>query len=417
MKTFDYSAPVTETSPAAGVPSGPVPRRFVFLIAAMGSIGPFAIDTYLPALPAIGRDLAASPVAVQQTLSIYLLAFAAMTLWHGALSDALGRRRVLLVGFAVFALASVGAALAGSIEALWAWRALQGAVGGAGLAISRAVARDVAQGADAQRLMSQSTMVFALAPAIAPMIGGVLEAWFGWRAVFAFLALMASALFLAVWRWLPETLPPGRRQSLHPVALARGYASVFRQAAFWRLAGTLATLFQGFFLYVMAAPMFLMTHLGLAATQFHWLFVPFTVGTIGGAFTASRLAGRLSLDACVRLGQVLMALSVAVGLGLAYALPGRLPWAVLPLAVYTFGLAIAMSSLQVMLIDLAPQRRGMVSSCQGFVQSLANSLAAGLLVPLVWGTLAGLAWTSAALMTIGVALYALQRGMGRAAPS
>ena len=203
MKTFDYSAPVTETSPAAGVPSGPVPRRFVFLIAAMGSIGPFAIDTYLPALPAIGRDLAASPVAVQQTLSIYLLAFAAMTLWHGALSDALGRRRVLLVGFAVFALASVGAALAGSIEALWAWRALQGAVGGAGLAISRAVARDVAQGADAQRLMSQSTMVFALAPAIAPMIGGVLEAWFGWRAVFAatlplaFIALLLTRRILA----------------------------------------------------------------------------------------------------------------------------------------------------------------------------------------------------------------------------
>jgi len=417
MKTFDYSAPVTESSPAAGVPSGPVPRRFVFLIAAMGSIGPFAIDTYLPALPAIGRDLAASPVAVQQTLSIYLLAFAAMTLWHGALSDALGRRRVLLVGFAVFALASVGAALAGSIEALWAWRALQGAVGGAGLAISRAVARDVAQGADAQRLMSQSTMVFALAPAIAPMIGGVLEAWFGWRAVFAFLALMASALFLAVWHWLPETLPPQRRQSLHPVALARGYASVFRQAAFWRLAGTLATLFQGFFLYVMAAPMFLMTHLGLAATQFHWLFVPFTVGTMAGAFAASRLAGRRSLDACVRLGQLIMAVSVAVALVLAHVLPGRLPWAVLPLAAYTFGLAIAMSSLQVMLIDLAPQRRGMVSSCQGFVQSLANSLAAGLLVPLVWGTLGGLAWTSAALMTIGIALYALQRRMARPAPS
>lgn len=409
MKAFDYSAPVTQSPSAAGAPPGPVPRRFVFLIAAMGSIGPFAIDTYLPALPAIGRDLDASPVEVQQTLSIYLLAFAAMTLWHGALSDALGRRRVLLAGFAVFALASVGAAFAGSIEALWAWRALQGAVGGAGLAISRAIARDVAQGPDAQRLMSQSTMVFALAPAIAPMIGGIVEWWLGWRAVFGFLALMASALFVAVWRWLPETLPPQRRQSLHPVALARGYVSVFRQVAFWRLAGALATLFQGFFVYVMAAPVYLMTHLGLASTQFHWLFVPFTVGTIAGAFTASRLAGRLSLDACVRLGQAIMAGAALIALGLTLLLPGRLPWAVLPLAVYTFGLAIAMSSLQVMLIDLAPQRRGMVSSCQGFIQSLANSAAAGMLVPLVWGSLAGLAWTSAALMLAGIGLYALQR--------
>jgi DHA1 family bicyclomycin/chloramphenicol resistance-like MFS transporter len=226
----------------------------VFLIAALGSLGPFAIDTYLPAMPAIGRDLGATPAQVQQTLSIYLLAFAAMTLWHGALSDALGRRRVLLAAFAVFAVASVGAATAGSIEALWVWRALQGAVGGAGLAIGRAIARDVAQGADAQRLMSQSMMVFALAPAIAPMIGGLLDLWMGWRAIFAFLALMAVVLVIAVWRWLPETLPPQRRQSLHPVAMARGYLSVFRQPAFWRLALALGLLFQSFFIYVMAAP-------------------------------------------------------------------------------------------------------------------------------------------------------------------
>ncbi len=387
----------------------PVPRRFVFLIAAMGSIGPFAIDTYLPALPAIGRDLGATPVQVQQTLSIYLLAFAAMTLWHGALSDALGRRRLLIVGFAVFSLASVGAALCGSIEALWGWRALQGAVGGAGIAIGRAIARDVAHGADAQRLMSQSTMVFAIAPAIAPVIGGVIEAWLGWRAVFGFLALMSAGLLAAVIWGLPETLPANRRQSLHPVAMARGYLSVLRQWAFWRLAGALTTHFQGFFLYVMAAPAFLITHLKLASTQFYWLFLPMTIGTSLGAFVSSRLAGRLPLDACIRLGQALMAMAVLANLVSTWALPGVLPWAVLPIGLYTFGLAIAMSALQVMVSDLSPERRGMVSSCQGFLQSLGNGLAAGFLVPAIWGSLAGLALGSGALMLVGGLCLALDR--------
>lgn len=400
---------MSDAPASAGAAPGPAPRRFVFLIAALGSLGPFAIDTYLPAMPAIGRDLGATPAQVQQTLSIYLLAFAAMTLWHGALSDALGRRRVLLAAFAIFALASVGAALAGSIEALWAWRALQGAVGGAGLAIGRAIARDVAQGADAQRLMSQSMMVFALAPAIAPMIGGLLELWLGWRAIFGFLALMSGGLVIAVWRWLPETLPPQRRQSLHPVAMARGYLSVFRQPAFWRLALALGLLFQSFFIYVMAAPAFLITHLKLSSTEFHWLFVPFTVGTVGGAYAASRLAGRLAPGASVRLGLGILAASALANLALVVLLPGRLPWAVLPLVACTFGLAIAMPALQLMLIDLAPERRGMVSSCQGFVQSLANGLAAGLLVPLVWGSLGGLAVTSAAVMLAGAVLLGLQR--------
>lgn len=397
------------SAPAAVAPSGPVARRYVFLIAALGALGPFAIDTYLPAMPAIGRDLGASPVQVQQTLSVYLLAFAAMTLWHGALSDALGRRRVLMVAFAVFAIASVGAALSGSIEALWVWRALQGAVGGAGLAIGRAIARDVAQGADAQRLLSQSMMVFALAPAIAPMIGGLLELWLGWRAIFGFLALMSGGLVIAVWRLLPETLPPQRRQSLHPVAMARGYLSVFRQSAFWRLALALGLLFQSFFIYVMAAPAFLITHLKLSPTEFHWLFVPFTVGTMGGAWAASRLAGRISAQANVRLGLTLLAASALANVALVALLPGRMPWTVLPLVACTFGLAIAMPALQLMLIDLAPERRGMVSSCQGFVQSLANGLVAGLLVPLVWGSLAGLAATSAAVMLMGAALLGLQR--------
>jgi DHA1 family bicyclomycin/chloramphenicol resistance-like MFS transporter len=162
-------------------------RGIALLLAALSSLGPFAIDTYLPSFHEIGSQLNATPIEVQQTLSAYLLSLAAMTLWHGAISDRFGRRRVILVALALFAGASAGCALATRIEQLWFWRALQGITAGAGIVISRAIVRDLFDGAAAQRLMSQITMMFALAPAIAPLIGGQLQNWFGWRSVFAFL--------------------------------------------------------------------------------------------------------------------------------------------------------------------------------------------------------------------------------------
>jgi MFS transporter, DHA1 family, multidrug resistance protein len=130
---------------------------------------------------------------VQQTLSIYLFSFAVMTLWHGAIADRFGRRRVILGALVLFGVASAGCTLATSIEQLWFWRAMQGITAGAGIVISRAIVRDLFDGADAQRLMAQITMMFALAPAIAPVIGGWLQTWFGWRSVFAFLVVMTAA--------------------------------------------------------------------------------------------------------------------------------------------------------------------------------------------------------------------------------
>jgi DHA1 family bicyclomycin/chloramphenicol resistance-like MFS transporter len=192
----------------------------------MAALGPFSIDTYLPSFHDIGQSLRATPIEVQQTLSVYLLAFAVMTLWHGALSDRFGRRRVILVALALFGAASAGCAFATSIEQLWLWRGLQGMTAGAGMVVTRAIVRDLFDGPPAQRLIAQITMMFALAPAIAPVIGGWLQTWFGWRSVFAFLVLSTATLWIACWKLLPETLPPERRQSLHPAYLGRAYWNV-----------------------------------------------------------------------------------------------------------------------------------------------------------------------------------------------
>lgn len=147
-------------------------RGIATLLASLSALGPFSIDTYLPSFHEIGEKLQATPLEVQQTLSAYLFSFALMTLWHGAISDRFGRRKVILVAVGLFAVASAGCMLATRIEQLWFWRAMQGVTAGAGIVISRAIVRDLFDGAEAQRLMSQITMMFALAPAVAPVIGG-----------------------------------------------------------------------------------------------------------------------------------------------------------------------------------------------------------------------------------------------------
>ena len=202
------------------------PRGMTILLAALSALGPFSIDTYLPSFQDIGASLNATPLEVQQTLTAYMLPFALMSLWHGAIADALGRRRVLLVSLALFALASAGCVFATQIEHLWILRALQGISAGAGIVVSRAIVRDLYDGPEAQRLMSHISMMFALAPAIAPVIGGRLQQWFGWHSVFVFLVAATFLVWFACWRLLPETLPPEKRQSLRPAYLGSTYWQV-----------------------------------------------------------------------------------------------------------------------------------------------------------------------------------------------
>lgn len=158
--------------PHAAPRTDATPRFLALLLAGLAMFGPFSIDTIFPAFPQIAAQLGADKVAMQQTISVYLIAYAAMSIVHGPLSDAIGRRRVILGGLAVFTLASVGCALATDLSTLLAFRALQGLSAGVGLIVGRAVVRDVLHGDDAQRLMSQVSMIFGIAPAIAPVIGG-----------------------------------------------------------------------------------------------------------------------------------------------------------------------------------------------------------------------------------------------------
>ncbi len=377
--------------------SGRDMRGIAALLAAMAMVGPFAIDTYLPSLHDIGESLRATPLEVQQTLTAYLFMFSLMSLWHGAISDAVGRRRVVLVALAIFILSCAACLFVTRIEQLWLLRGMQGLSAGAGVIVSRAVVRDLFQGPAAQRLMSHITMVFAIAPAIAPVIGGYLQSAFGWRSIFVFMTLMAAALFYACWRYLPETLPAARRQSLHPLHLLRAYWRVMTSPPFLAASLALACIFSGFFIYVMSAPAFLIHRLGVPETGFLWLFGPSVTGMVAGAWLSGKAAGKLPPWRTIRYGYFIIGGAALFNLAINLTLPASLPLSVLPIPVYTLGMALTMPSLTLMALDHFPDRRGMAASCQMFIQSMSNSLIAGLIAPVAWQSTLGLALAMGAL--------------------
>jgi DHA1 family bicyclomycin/chloramphenicol resistance-like MFS transporter len=374
---------------------------FAALLAALATLGPFSIDAYLPAFDGIRASLGASPLEIQQTLSAYLFAFGVMFLFHGALSDSFGRRPVILTALLAYALASLCAALTGSVNGLIVWRIVQGLSVGAGMVVGRAMIRDLLGPEDAQRLMSLVTLFFGLAPAVAPVIGGWLFAVLGWRSVFWFLTAVGFLLFVVSWKLLPETHPPTARQPFHVVALLKGYEEVGVNRRFLMLSLAAGFNFNAFFLYIVSAPVFLGMHLGLGPRQYAWLFIPCIVGIMAGAQLSGRAAGRLAPRETVRIAYAFMA--AAAFANLAYALAARpsLPWAVLPILVYGVGFAMAMPSITLTTLELFPTRRGMAASLQGFVSGMVNTLTAGVISPALSADTRALALGMAAMMVAG----------------
>lgn len=381
--------------------------NLAWLLAGLSAIGPFSTDTYLPSMEEISMLFDAPLALVQQTLTAYMVPFAAMTLWQGAISDALGRRRVTLFMLVIFALASVGCMLAWNLESLMAFRALQGMSAGAGMVIGRAMVRDLLDGAEARRLMARVAVIFAIAPAAGPVLGGWLHVWFGWRSVFAFLALFAVVLWWWCWRAMPETLPPEHRQPLQAGALMRGYWRVGTSAPFIALVVSVTFNFSAVFLYIVSAPAFLMRLLHVGETGFLWLFGPITGGMVIGTWLADRAATRLSNGRTVALAYGLMGLSVLGNLLFHLAHEPMLPWSVLPLVVYVVGTSLAMPSLTLMALDLFPRQRGMASSVQSFIQSSGNAMITAIVAPLLWGAALTMVYGQIAMLTIGILTFAL----------
>jgi MFS transporter, DHA1 family, multidrug resistance protein len=372
------------------------------LLATLGMLGPFSIDTYIPAFAGIAASLNATPLQMQQTLSAYLFGFAFMSLFHGALSDSIGRRPVVLWGLAAFTLASVGCALSQSIGQLVFFRAVQGLTTGAGIVVSRAVVRDMFPPAQAQRVMSQITIYFGVAPAIAPMIGGVLFAHLGWHSVFWFLTLVGVLLWVANYRLLPETLHLSQRQPLKVSNLLQGYWKLGRDPRFLLLALASGIPFNGMFLYVLSAPVFLGEHLALAPTQYFWFFVLTISGIMGGALVSGRMAGRLAPKQQIKYGLAIMLGMALINLAANAMFKAHVSWAMLPVALFAFGWAMMVPVITLLVLDLHPDRRGMASSLQAFIGASANGVVAGVIAPLVMHSTVALASATLAMLSVGL---------------
>ncbi len=372
------------------------------LLALLGMLGPFSIDTYLPAFAGIGQSLGATPAEMQQTLSAYLFGFAFMNLFHGALSDSLGRRPVVLWGIAVFTLASVGCALSSNISQLVFFRAMQGLSTGAGIVVSRAVIRDMFPPAQAQKVMSQVTIYFGVAPALAPMIGGWLFVHLGWHSIFWFLAVVGVALWTANYKLLPETLHISQRQPFEVKHLMRGYWQLGSSPRFLLLALASGIPFNGMFLYVLSAPAFLGDHLQLPPSQFFWFFGLTIAGIMAGAWASGRMAGRIPPKQQIRYGFLIMLVVSVINVAANVFFTAHVAWAMFPITIFAFGWAVMMPVVTLLVLDLYPERRGMASSLQAFIGSSANGIVAGVLAPLIMHSTVALAIASLFMMCIGL---------------
>jgi len=361
----------------------------VFVLASLAALAPFAIDTYLPAFHVLTNDLETTPHAIQQSLTFYLFPYAVMTLFHGAVSDAIGRVDTIKIGLGIFILGSLCSAFANNVEMLWLGRILQGVGGGAGNVVARAMVRDLFQGHEAQRVMATIQMLFGIAPAIAPMIGGLLLG-IHWHSIFIFLGLYASISLIAAMKYLPETMPQSKRVSFSLTAVTQRYKTIFSDKEFLLLVIALGANFSGFFIYVLSSPIFIVDHLGLTSTQFGYLFIPTVSGMIFGSYLSKKAAGNLSHKKTIKAAYMWMGLIAILNVFFCTFFEVNRPINIGFVALYNIGMSLAMPVLSIAALDRFEKIRGTASSGQAFIQMLLSTVSAGLLVPFLWFSPLGL---------------------------
>ncbi|MFA7669634.1 MAG: multidrug effflux MFS transporter [Burkholderiaceae bacterium] len=378
-------------------------RTLTLMLAGLAMLGPFAIDTYLPAFGRIAQDFGVEEVLMQHTLSVYLLSFAVMSLFWGTLSDSFGRRPIIIASLILFGIGSVGSALAPSYGWLLFFRALQGSSAGAGRVVGQALVRDRYHGPEAQRLFANIAMVFSLAPAIAPIVGGYLSTHVGWRAIFVMLSLFTFMLIAASWRVLPETLSAKSRQPMNLGAILRNYLRAVRNVQFLLAIMAVGFAFSGFGLYIASAAKFIMDILQLPETAFGWLFLPFIGGMVSGSMVSSRFASKVDPAWLIRIGLSIMGTGALLNAGYNFFFVAEVPWAVVPIFFYGLGMSMALPGMTVVTLNTFPSMRGLASSVQSTMQMLIFAFVSGVVAPLLYDSalLLGLGTVGSASLCAG----------------
>jgi DHA1 family bicyclomycin/chloramphenicol resistance-like MFS transporter len=352
--------------------------KMALILGLLSAIGPFAIDMYLPALPDIGRSLGAEVGAVQFSLTAFFLSLGVGQLLYGPVSDMVGRKPPLYFGLALFTLASIGCALATDIQTLVALRFLQGLGAAAGMAIPRAVVRDLHTGADAARLMSLLMLVFSVSPILAPLAGSGVIALTGWRGVFWAVALASVAGLAMVYGALQETRSEPERVDSSLGSALRAYGVLLRDWHYLGLVGIGATAMAGFFVYLAGSPFVLINHYGLTPTQYSLAFSLNAIAFIGASQFTGPLGARFGLVKLVKGSAT--ASGVTMALLLAYYVAGGDQLAVLMVLYFIasafMGLVIPTTS--VLALEKHGAIAGTASALLGTLQMLFGAAAMGI---------------------------------------
>ena len=362
----------------------------ILILASLTALAPFAIDTYLPAFEVMEDDLATNSNFIQQTLTFYLVPYTIMTIFHGAISDSIGRIKTIKYGMSLFVLGSIGCVFATSIEMLWISRLIQGVGAGAGNVVARAMVRDLYSGATAQKVMATIQIIFGIAPAIAPMVGGLLLG-ISWQAIFIFLIIYSVLITIFSVNFLPETIIKQNRLPFNFESVLNRYKDLMNDKNYIFLILAVSFNFSAFFLYVLSSPVFLMQHLNLSSSQFGYLFIPTVTGMILGSFISKKTAGIISPAKMLKIAYLWMLLITSINLIFCLFFPSVIFINIGLIALYNIGMAAAMPLISIKALDCFPKARGTAASGQAFSQMLVSSVVAGLVIPILWGSLATLA--------------------------
>ena len=385
------------------------------LLAALSAIGPLTTDMYLPSLPDIARQLGASTAQVQLTISAYLIGFAVGQIFYGPVSDRHGRKPVLLSALALYCVASLACALSTSIEMLIVARFVQALGGSGGIVLARAVVRDLYSGVRAGRELSLIGSVMALAPVLAPIVGGIFQTGFGWRSIFITLIAAGIAAACVVWLQLPETLSKRSPEPASPSNMLKSYRVVARNPAYLAYLGLSTTSYAGLFAWISGASFVLQNLYGLSPFSFGVAFAVGSVGYMTGATLAARLVMWFGIDGVLGIGSFTLALGglgmvagVALGFTSAFSL-------VLPVAVYLAGLGMVLPQAIAGAMTPFPERAGAASALLGFIQQSAAAICGAVVGWLLGQNAWPLAAAVAAMGCATLAIWLSTRGLRRRA--
>jgi MFS transporter, DHA1 family, multidrug resistance protein len=379
------------------------------LLALITALGPVSTDMYLPSLPDIGRLLSASAAEVQLTLSAYLVGFAVGQILYGPFSDRHGRKPVLLIALGLFSIGNLACALAPSIEMLIAARAVQALGGSGAIVVARAIVRDLYSGPRAGRELSLMGAIMAFAPIIAPLVGGVLQTAFGWRANFIVALGVGLMAAMIVWRSLPETL---RRRASEPVSLLavlRVYRGLTGNLGFLAHLGILASSFAGLFAWISGSPFVLQDLYHLSPFDFGVVFAICSVGYLIGTLIAATVVRRIGIDRTIGLGSLALAAGgLAMGAMLALGSPSVVA-IVVPTTIYLVGLGLTLPQAMAGALTPFPDRAGAASSLLGFVQQTSAALLGAVVGHLLGQSAWPIAAPMAAMGSMALLIWAASR--------